>query len=185
MQITRRTFIFHFNACQRYFQRTQPSFLAEKLRWETATAEIACSSMKTFTLRAALGCCLETPTETNLGVTARSGKCGYGKSNYTNNEEYVRFQPLSSDKANASLVTSLYDTLFASASIDGQIKSKIEEDVFVHDIVSKHSLRLCKCKNEETLTTKTCLKTVLQGTSVITPCFRFPGTWSSVFANLG
>ena len=134
--------------------------------------EIACSSMKTFTLRAALGCCLETPTETNLGVTARSGKCDYGKSNYTNNEEYVRFQPLSSDKANASLVTSLYDTLFASASIDGQIKSKIEEDVFVHDIVSEaFSSSIFDARNEETLTTKTCLKTVLQGTSVITPCF--------------
>ena len=89
----RRTFIFHFNACQRYFQRTQPSFLAEKLSVRDSDGEIVFSSMKTFTLRAALGCCLETPTETNLGVTARSGKCGYGKSNYTNNEEYVRFQP--------------------------------------------------------------------------------------------
>ena len=141
MQITRRTFIFHFNACQRYFQSATVVSCGETSVGDS-DGEIACSSMKTFTLRAALGCCLETPTETNLGVTARSGKCDYGKSNYTNNEEYVRFQPLSSDKANASLVTSLYDTLFASASIDGQIKSKSKKMFSFTISYPKHSLRL-------------------------------------------
>ena len=136
--------------------------------------EIVFSSMKTFTLRATLerDPPLETATETNLEVAAHSSKGDYGKSNSVSADNYVRLQPCSSDKANASLVASLYDALFASASEDEQRRSKIEEDVFVHDIVSEaFTSSIFDAKSEVApASNKTCLKTVLPETSVITPC---------------
>ena len=136
--------------------------------------EIVFSSMKTFTLRATLerDPLLETATETNLEVAAHSSKGDYGKSNSVSADNYVRLQPCSADKANASLVASLYDALFASASEDEQRRSKIEEDVFVHDIVSEaFTSSIFDAKSEVApANNKTCLKTVLPETSVITPC---------------
>jgi len=131
------------------------------------------SSMKTFTLCAMLerDPHLKIPSNANLGVFTRSSESDGVKSNSRNTSEYARFKPCSADRANASLVTSLYDALFASAGDDNLRRSKIEEDIFVHDIVSEAlSSSMFDAKSEIASSKKICLKTVLPETSVITPC---------------
>ena len=95
--------------------------------------EIACSSMKTFTLRAALGCCLETPRR-QIWESLRVRKMWLWKEQLYKHKN-TAFQPCPRKACLSHHIVVRY--AFRLSEYRRTNKKQIEEDVFVHDIVSE------------------------------------------------